>query len=135
MVDVIEIQTHTQSLYEITGQLQSLVHSSGIEQGLCSLLIQHTSASLLVQENADPSAQHDLERWFNRLVPEHDPIYTHTIEGPDDMPSHVKSALTTTTLSIPVMNGKLALGTWQGVFLWEHRHRGSRRRVVVHIGR
>ncbi len=97
------------------------------------LFIQHTSASLLIQENYDPSARADLEAWLNRLVPENDPIYTHTLEGPDDMPAHIKAALTATSLAIPVIDGKLALGTWQGIFLWEHRHHAGKRRVLVHV--
>jgi secondary thiamine-phosphate synthase enzyme len=88
----------------------------------------------LIQENYDPSARHDLEQWLNRLVPERDPLYTHTLEGPDDMPAHIKAALTATSLSIPIIEGQLALGTWQGVYLWEHRHYRGTRNVVVHIG-
>ena len=97
-------------------------------------MIQHTSASLTIQENADPSAKRDLETWLNRLVKENDPLYTHTDEGPADMPSHIKAALTATSLSIPILGTGLALGTWQGIYLWEHRRRGSSRQVVVHIG-
>ncbi|MEM9596266.1 MAG: secondary thiamine-phosphate synthase enzyme YjbQ, partial [Acidobacteriota bacterium] len=107
---------------------------SEIEEGLCTLFLQHTSASLTIQENAAPSARRDLERWLCRLVPENDPLYTHTQEGPDDMPAHIKAALTATSLSIPVLGGRLALGTWQGIFLWEHRHHRGRRRLVVHLG-
>ena len=102
--------------------------------GICTVMIQHTSASLLIQENADPSARGDPERWLRRQVPEGDPSFTHTAEGPDDMPSHIRAALTATTLSLPFENGRLALGTWQGMYLWEHRTRGSTRRCVVHIG-
>ncbi len=98
------------------------------------MYVQHTSASLTIQENADPAVQDDLQRWLARLVREDDPLYTHTAEGPDDMPAHIKAALTATSLSIPVLDGDLALGTWQGVFLWEHRERGGPRRVVVHVG-
>ena len=98
------------------------------------MLIQHTSASLTIQVNADPSARRDLEAWLSRLVPEDDPHFTHTLEGPDDMPSHIKAALTSTTLSIPIQRGRLALGTWQGIFLWEHRRQGSTRRCVIHVG-
>jgi secondary thiamine-phosphate synthase enzyme len=98
------------------------------------VFVQHTSASLVIQENADPTAKRDLERWIARLVPDGDPFCTHDAEGPDDMPSHVKAALTATSLSIPIVDGKLALGTWQGIYLWEHRRRGSRRSVVLHIG-
>lgn len=104
-----------------------------LKNGLCTLFIQHTSASLLIQENYDPSARHDLENWLNRLVPERDEIYTHTLEGPDDMPAHIKAALTATSLSVPVIDQNLALGSWQGVFLWEHRHRPGARRLVMHL--
>ncbi len=97
------------------------------------MIVQHTSASLTIQENADPSARTDLERWLDRLVPEGDPLYTHTAEGPDDMPSHIKAALTSTTIGIPVVDGALALGTWQGIYLWEHRARGRERSLVVHV--
>ena len=97
-------------------------------------MIQHTSASLTIQENADPSARRDLDGWLSRLVPEDDPHFTHTTEGPDDMPAHIKAALTSTSLGIPIVAGELALGTWQGIFLWEHRRRGSTRRCIVHVG-
>jgi len=110
------------------------VVSSEISEGICTVFIQHTSASLTIQENADPSAKRDLEQWLNRLVREGDPIFTHTLEGADDMPSHLKWALTATSISIPVMDGRLALGTWQGIYLWEHRHTPGRRSVVVHVG-
>ena len=111
-----------------------MVRESGLSEGLCTIFIQHTSASLTIQENADPSAQRDLEAWLARLVPEDDPLYTHTTEGPDDMPAHIKAALTATSLGIPVLDGRLALGTWQGLYLWEHRERAGPRRLVVHIG-
>lgn len=111
-----------------------MVSESGLVDGLCTVMIQHTSASLVIQENADPTARLDLERWMRRHVPEGDPQFTHTLEGPDDMPSHIRAALTATTLSIPFVNGRLALGTWQGIYLWEHRTRGSTRRCVVHVG-
>lgn len=97
-------------------------------------MVQHTSASLILQENADPSARSDLENWMDRHVPDGDPHFTHTAEGPDDMPAHIRAALTSTTLSIPFTDGRLALGTWQGVWLWEHRTRGSSRRCVIHVG-
>jgi len=134
MVDILTLETRGQGLYEFTNQLRRLVEKCGADSGLCSLLIQHTSASLTIQENADPSAQHDLENWLNRLVPEGDPLYTHIFEGRDDMPAHIKAALTATTLSIPIINGQLALGTWQGVFCWEHRHGRQNRRIAVHVG-
>ena len=122
-----------QGLHDITGQVQEAVRACGIREGLATLFIRHTSASLLIQENADPSARRDLERWLNRLVPEQDSLYTHTLEGPDDMPAHIKSALTATSLSIPLLDGALALGQWQGIFLWEHRHRRSQRQVLLHL--
>ena len=134
MVKQIVIQTRDQGLVEITGEVAQAVGEAGVEEGLCTVMVQHTSASLTIQENADPSARGDLESWLNRLVAENDPLFTHTQEGPDDMPSHIKAALTSTTLSIPIEGGRLALGTWQGIYVWEHRRRGSRRRCVIHIG-
>ena len=104
-----------------------------MQEGLCTVFVRHTSASLVIQENADPSARRDLEHWLARLVPEDDALFTHTAEGPDDMPSHVKSALTATSLSIPVVSGRLGLGTWQGIYLWEHRRRGNERCLLVHV--
>ena len=127
--------TSGQGLYEITQELRELVADSGIKDGLMTVMIQHTSASLTVQENADPTARRDLEHWFARLVPENDPLYKHTCEGPDDMPAHIKSALTDVSLSIPIVNGAPALGTWQGVFLWEHRNSPHRRKMVIHLHR
>jgi secondary thiamine-phosphate synthase enzyme len=134
MVETIELGTHGQGLLEISDDVQAVVSRAGITEGLCTVLVQHTSASLTIQENADPSARHDLERWLNRLVPENNSLYTHTMEGVDDMPAHIKAALTATTLSIPVIAGRLALGTWQGIYLWEHRHLGGTRRLAVHVG-
>ncbi len=120
-------------MYDFSSELNVAVMDSGIGEGLCTVMVQHTSASLVIQENADPAVQNDLVSWINRLVPEGDSHYTHVQEGTDDMPAHIKSALTTTSLSIPVMDGKLALGTWQAVYLWEHRRIGSSRSMVVHI--
>jgi len=134
LVREIVVRATRQGLHEFTRQVEPLIAESGVADGLCTLFIRHTSASLLIQENADPSARADLERWLNRLVPERDPLYTHTDEGPDDMPSHVKAALTQTSLSIPVLRSRLALGTWQGIYLWEHRVKPSDRRIVVHVG-
>lgn len=134
MIQALRTETRGRGLYEITGEVQIIVRASGIQEGLCTILIQHTSASLTIQENADPSARHDLEAWMERHVPEGDPHFTHTAEGPDDMPSHIRAALTSTTLSIPVMGGQLALGTWQGIYLWEHRRRPHTRQCVVHVG-
>jgi secondary thiamine-phosphate synthase enzyme len=133
-VERLSIAVRGQGLHEFTDQVQKVVIASGISEGICTVFVQHTSASLTIQENADPSARRDLEQWLNRLVREGDPIYTHTLEGADDMPSHIKSALTATSLSIPVMGGRLALGTWQGIYLWEHRRVSGRRSVAVHVG-
>ncbi|QKK08785.1 MAG: YjbQ family protein [Planctomycetota bacterium] len=127
------IQTPGQGLHEITAEVSRVVAAAGVAEGLCTVFIRHTSASLTIQENADPSARRDLERWLNRLVPEGDRLYTHTAEGPDDMPSHIKAILTQTSLSIPVEAGSLVLGTWQGVYVWEHRTRAHRRDVVVQV--
>jgi len=134
MVKQLFVDTAGQGLQEITGKVAAAIEASGVEEGLCTLFLRHTSASLVIQENADPTAKRDLERWLNRLVPDGDPFYSHDAEGPDDMPSHIKAALTATSLSIPILGQKLALGTWQGIYLWEHRRRGSRRELVVHIG-
>ena len=134
MVKQIAIHSRRQGLLDITSQVQVVVDEAHIVEGLCTVLVQHTSASLTIQENADPSARRDLEAWLDRAVPEDDPLYTHTSEGSDDMPSHIKAALTSTTLSIPVVDGRLALGTWQGIYLWEHRHRGATRHCVIHVG-
>jgi len=130
----ISVRSDGQGLHEITRDVESVVRASGVEEGLCTLFVQHTSASLTIQENADPSARRDLENWLRRLVPENDPLYTHTAEGPDDMPSHIKAVLTATSLSVPIVGGRLALGTWQGIYLWEHRHRRGTRRLMIHIG-
>jgi secondary thiamine-phosphate synthase enzyme len=122
-----------QGLYPITDRVQPVVTRSDRQEGLCTLFIRHTSASLLIQENCDDSARVDLENWLNRLVPENDPLYTHTLEGADDMPAHIKAALTATQLSIPFLRGELMLGTWQGIYLWEHRHHAGARQIVVHL--
>ncbi|WGL16990.1 secondary thiamine-phosphate synthase enzyme YjbQ [Microbulbifer bruguierae] len=133
-VGQLEILVRGQGLHEFTGEVEGWLNSQGYSRdGLCTLFIQHTSASLLIQENADPSARVDLENWLNRLVPENDPLYTHTMEGADDMPAHIKAALTSSSLSIPVKSGRLMLGTWQGIYLWEHRHHRGKRRVIVHV--
>jgi secondary thiamine-phosphate synthase enzyme len=130
----LDVRTRGKGLHEITREVQAVVAEAGLEEGLCTILVQHTSASLTIQENADPSARRDLEDWLERHVPEGDPHFTHTAEGPDDMPSHIRAALTSTTLSVPVEQGRLTLGTWQGIYLWEHRRRGSTRRCVLHLG-
>ena len=134
MVKKLSIRIPGQGLHEITDQIRTVARESGVREGLCTVYIQHTSASLTIQENADPSARRDLENWLNRLVPERDAIYTHTTEGPDDMPSHIKAALTATSLSIPIFNGELGLGTWQGLFVWEHRRHSGTRNLLVHVG-
>lgn len=128
------VPVHGQGMVEITSQVNDVVAQAEAEDGLCTIFIPHTSASLVIQENADPSAQDDLERWLARLVPEGDPLYRHTAEGPDDMPAHIKAALTATSISVPMRAGRLLLGTWQGIFVWEHRHARGSRRVVVHTG-
>lgn len=135
MIRTIEVTTRGQGLHDITPQVAGVVDAANWREGLCSLYIQHTSASLLIQENYDSAARRDLEAWLNRLVPENDPLYTHTLEGADDMPAHIKAALTASSLSIPVIDSRPALGTWQGVFLWEHRRHQQRRKVLVHLGR
>ena len=127
-------ETSGQGLYEITDEVRRQVERAGVDQGLCTVYLCHTSASLVIQENAAPSARRDLENWMNRLVEEGDPLFTHTSEGPDDMPSHIKAALTQTSIGIPIVDGEMVLGTWQGIFLWEHRRAPKRRRIVVHIG-
>jgi len=134
MVTRLSIRIPGQGLHEITGQVQAAARESGVREGLCTVFIQHTSASLTIQENADPSAQRALEAWLNRLVPERASLYTHTTEGPDDMPSHIKAALTATSLSIPILDGELGLGTWQGLYVWEHRRHAGTRKVLVHVG-
>jgi len=133
VIPKLRVATRGQGLTEITRELQAIVADAAVDDGICTLFVQHTSASLVVQENADPGVQRDLQAFFRRLVPEGDPLWTHTAEGPDDMPAHVRAALTQTSLSIPVVGGRLALGTWQGVYLWEHRRRGSQRQVLVHV--
>jgi secondary thiamine-phosphate synthase enzyme len=134
MIKTLSIRTPGPGLHEITRNVAEIAANAGLAEGLCTIFVKHTSCSLTIQENADPSARHDLERWLNRLVREGDPSFTHTAEGPDDMPSHIKAMLTQTSLGIPIVNGKLALGTWQGIYLWEHRQRAHERQVVVHAG-
>jgi secondary thiamine-phosphate synthase enzyme len=133
MIRALSIMVSGRGLQEITEEVAEVVRGSELREGLCTLFLQHTSASLVIQENADPAARRDLERWLNRLVPEGDPLYTHTAEGPDDMPAHVKAALTATSLAIPVLDGALGLGRWQGIFLWEHRRFASHRHLLIHL--
>jgi secondary thiamine-phosphate synthase enzyme len=129
----LEITTRGKGLYPFTQDVAKWISSTGVQTGLLTLFIQHTSASLVIQENADPDVVLDLAGFFERLVPESDPRYRHTTEGPDDMPSHIRSALTQTHLSIPLVEGRMALGTWQGIYLFEHRTSAQRRSVVAQI--
>ena len=134
MIKSLTVQTSGKGLTDCTAQVAAAVREARVEQGLCTVFIRHTSASLVIQENADPAVQTDLQNWLERLVPEHDALYTHTAEGPDDMPAHIKCALTQSSLSIPVMDGELALGVWQGIYVWEHRRHGGARKLVIHAG-
>ncbi len=129
----LDVVTPGRGLTEITPAVARWIESAGIETGLLTLFIRHTSASLLIQENADPDVQDDLARFLARLVPDGDPLFVHRSEGPDDMPAHVRSALTSTQLSVPVIGRRMALGTWQGIYVFEHRRRGHRRQVVLHL--
>ena len=133
IIHQISIKTQGRKLYDITPQVIDWANNSGLQSGLITLYIQHTSASLLINENYDHDVLVDMEAFFNRLVPDGDPLFIHTVEGPDDMPAHVRTALTQTNLSIPLIDGKAALGQWQGVFLYEHRHVASLRRVIFHL--
>src|SRR5688500_18753646 len=134
MIRQFSVETPGQGLHDITAKVVAALEAAEVHEGLCTVFVRHTSASLIIQENADPTAKRDLERWLNRLVPDGDPFYSHDAEGPDDMPAHIKAALTGTSISIPITGGKLSLGTWQGIYLWEHRRRGSRRELLLHIG-
>jgi secondary thiamine-phosphate synthase enzyme len=125
------VRTRRQGLHDVTDQVAAIVEKAGLATGLVSVFCQHTSCSLVIMENADPSARADLEQWLNRLVPENDPHFEHTLEGPDDMPSHIKMALTRSSETIPVSGGRMQLGTWQGIFLWEHRRSSHSRTLVV----
>ncbi|MCA9281436.1 MAG: secondary thiamine-phosphate synthase enzyme YjbQ [Phycisphaerales bacterium] len=133
MIRALTIRTPGKGMHEITREIGGVVSEWGGQEGLCTVFVRHTSCSLVIQENADPSARRDLEAWFDRAAPESDPAYSHTAEGADDMPSHIRAALTAVSLSIPVMDGRLALGTWQGVYLFEHRRSPHTRQVVVHV--
>ncbi|MFW6093375.1 MAG: secondary thiamine-phosphate synthase enzyme YjbQ [Pseudomonadota bacterium] len=129
----LKLSVRGQGLYDVTHKVREAAERSGLTEGLVTVFIRHTSASLVIQENADPSVRRDLEAWLNRLVPEDDALYTHTTEGPDDMPAHIKGALTAVSLSVPLMDGALALGTWQGIYLWEHRHHRGEREMIVNV--
>lgn len=130
---VLQVRAPKRGLHDITPQVVEAVGHAGVKAGVCNLFLRHTSASLVLSENWDPTARQDLEAFFDRLVPDGAEYFRHTLEGPDDMPSHIKSVLTQVSLTIPILDGRLALGTWQGVFLFEHRDRPSTRDVVVSI--
>ena len=129
----VSVDTGGRGTYDLTAKVQSAVRQSGIRSGICNVFIRHTSASLMLCENADPAVLSDLETFMSNQVKDGDPMFTHTAEGPDDMPAHVRSVLTQSDLNIPVLDGICALGTWQGIYLWEHRYRGHRRRVFVTV--
>ena len=131
--ETLACRTRGTDTYEITREVAELVRRSGIRTGVASVFCPHTSCSLVLMENADPSARHDLQAWLDRLVPAHDRHFTHTLEGPDDMPSHIKMALTRSSETIPVHEGRLRLGTWQGLFLWEHRQAPHARELIVTV--
>ena len=129
----IRLATRGRGTYDLSADVQGAVRESGVSTGLCHVFIRHTSASLMLCENADPSVMRDLETFMSKQVPDGDPMFTHTAEGPDDMPAHVRSILTQSDLNIPVRDGRCALGTWQGVYLWEHRHAPHERRIIVTV--
>ena len=129
----IRLRTQGRGTYDLTAQVQSVVREAEVDVGMCNVFLRHTSASLMLCENADPAVMRDLETFMSRLAPDGDPANTHTAEGPDDMPAHIRSVLTHADLNLPVRNGRCDLGTWQGVFLWEHRHRPHERRVTVTV--
>jgi secondary thiamine-phosphate synthase enzyme len=128
-----KVETRGKGLYEITGSIEEWLGRQGVRTGLLTVFIQHTSASLTIQENADPDVVYDLNQFFGRIVPEDNRLYRHTVEGADDMPAHIRAALTLTQLSIPVDEGRMTLGTWQGVYVFEHRARAHRRSIVLHL--
>jgi len=130
---LLHLQTRGKGLYEFTGQVAAWLRERGADNGLLTIFCQHTSASLVIQENADPDVMTDLDDFFSRIAPEDNRLYKHTIEGPDDMPAHIRAALTQTQVSIPVVEGRMALGAWQGIFLFEHRAGGHRRDILLHL--
>src|SRR5438874_6112116 len=131
--DQFEVRTHGKGLYEITDEVQSKIDRSGVRTGTVTVFVQHTSCSVVIMENADPTARHDLEDFFERLVPEHAAYFTHSSEGSDDMPSHIRMVLTRTSETVPIVDGKMQLGTWQGIFLFEHRRAAHRRKLLATI--
>lgn len=130
---IISVATHGKGFYEITDEVARWAAEKGVEEGLLTVFIRHTSASLTIQENADPDVVHDLETFFSKVAPEDNRLYRHTMEGPDDMPAHIRAALTATQLSIPVSDGRMVLGTWQGIYVFEHRRAAHRRTVALHL--
>lgn len=130
---ILSLQTSGKTLHNVTAYINQLVQDSGVETGMCTLFLQHSSASLIIQENADPDVLADLEDFLRRLIPESATAYRHSTEGVDDMPAHIRTTLTSTSENIPITGGKLALGTWQGIYVWEHRQRGRTRQLLVHI--
>lgn len=132
-LDKLDISTRGRGFIEITREVAALIRNSGIRDGGVTIHVQHTSASLLIQENADPEVRRDFERFFQKIVPDGDPIFEHTAEGDDDMPAHVRTALTAVNLTIPIRGGEMTLGTWQGIYLWEHRKHGHQRKLSVWI--
>ncbi len=129
----LSIETQGRGTYELTSEVAAAIEGSGLTTGLCHIFLRHTSPSLMLCENADPAVMHDLESFMSRLTPDGDPMFTHTAEGPDDMPAHVRSVLTHNDLQVPVRNAKCDLGTWQGIYLWEHRHASHRRNITLTI--
>lgn len=129
----LEIVVERPGLYDVTQQVSEIVSGSGVDEGLATIFIRHTSASLIIQENADPSVLEDLQAWMDRSVPQDAQLYAHRAEGPDDMPAHIRAAITASSVTIPVMNGRMALGTWQGIFLWEHRNGPKQRHIIVSV--
>lgn len=132
-LSTLAVSTRGRGFYDVTADVARAITHARVGTGLCTLHLQHTSASLLIQENADPDVRRDFDRFFARLVPDGDPLFVHTIEGDDDMPAHIRTALTTVNLSVPIANGRLCLGTWQGIYVWEHRAAPHRRTLVVHL--
>ena len=129
----VSLDTHGKGLSDVTRKVASVVSASGVRTGLCTVFVRHTSCSLVIQENADPAVQRDLQHWADRIAPEDQKAYEHYPEGPDDMPAHLKAAMTRTSETIPIAEGSLALGTWQAIYLWEHRSAAHRREIVVHV--
>jgi len=129
----LEILVEGAGLYDVTQRVSEIVSGGGVDDGLVTIFVRHTSASLVIQENADPSVLDDLQAWMDRSVPQDDQLYAHRAEGPDDMPAHIRAAITSSSITIPLMDGRLALGTWQGIFLWEHRRGPKERKIIVSV--